>query len=309
MSPREDTVSEANRVSPQDTESNPMRVHSTTSSRARRLLRATAVLVIALYCLYGAALFGLQRRLVFAGTSRGAPEAPELPRDAVATTVSGEFGEVEVWVLPAQDGPSEASETGSVSGPAIVFAHGNGELIDDWVTRFGAFQELGYTIALVEFPGYGRSSGAPTQESVVGATVAAFDLLEQRDDVDAASIYAIGRSLGGGAAAALALERPVAGLVLRSSFSSLRPMAHGLLLPSFLLRDPFDNEDAVEHFAGPVLVLHGHTDQVVPYWHSDRTLEAAGDRGTRISMQCGHNDCPWDGFAAQFDEWARETER
>ncbi|MFT6397324.1 MAG: pimeloyl-ACP methyl ester carboxylesterase [Bradymonadia bacterium] len=271
--------------------------------KVRRVLRGLLLSLVALYLIYAAAVFGLQRSLVFAGTSREAPPAPTLAQGVVAHDLSGPFGEVEVWILPSTRG-GQAENTEQNAGPAIVFTHGNNELIDDWHTRFGAFQERGYTVALVEFPGYGRSIGEPTQETISEVTVRAFDLLTTRADVDSDRVYAIGRSLGGGAAAALSIERPLAGLVLRSSFSSLRPMAHDLLLPGFLLRDPFDNADAVEIFDGPVLIVHGLQDEIIPYWHSDITLDAAGERGTRIDMDCGHNDCPWDEFAEVFHAWA-----
>jgi fermentation-respiration switch protein FrsA (DUF1100 family) len=155
-------------------------------------------------------------------------------------------------------------------------------------------------VLLLEYPGYGRSSGEPTQQSVTQATIAAYDLLAARSDVDAQRIIAFGRSLGGGPACALTRHRAPAALLLQSTFSSLRPFARRYMVPSALLRDSFDNEAAVADYEGPVLVLHGEHDELIPAAHG-RALAAAAKRGTHIAYQCAHNDCPpqWDTFFAQ----------
>ena len=72
-----------------------------------------------------------------------------------------EFGKVESWLL------SPASATPSQPAPAVIFAHGNGELIDYWPAELKAFIQLGMALLLVEYPGYGRSAGAPSQKSIM----------------------------------------------------------------------------------------------------------------------------------------------
>ena len=144
--------------------------------------------------------------------------------------------------------------------PAFIFAHGNGELIDYWPDELRPVAALGAGLLLVEYPGYGRSEGAPTQERILEVFTRAYDRLAARPEVDPGRIVLIGRSMGGGAVCDLALKRPSAALVLLSTFTSLRTYAVRYLAPGFLIRDPFDNLAAVRQYPGPVLVVHGRED-------------------------------------------------
>jgi fermentation-respiration switch protein FrsA (DUF1100 family) len=179
--------------------------------------------------------------------------------------------------------------------PLVIFAHGNGELIDHWVNEFEPLRAAGAAVLLVEYPGYGRSSGTPSQGSIARAMTAAFDWAAARPGVDPQRITGWGRSLGGGAVCALARERPLAALVLESSFTSVRKVAAELFrVPGFLVRDAFDNLEVVRAFRGPILVLHGESDAAIPLAHA-RALQAAAARAELHVLPCGHNDCvrPW----------------
>lgn len=240
--------------------------------------------------------FLLQRRILFPGRIREAPSPPGRssgpPQGVEALRLHvGDDGEVEAWYLQG-DGRSADSP-----GAALLFAHGNAELVDDWVAPFGSFARRGVGVLLVEFPGYGRSPGTPTEASVTRAMVAGFDLLAARPEVDPVRIVAVGRSLGGGGAAALTRHRPVAALVLLSTFLGVRPLARRMLVPGFLVRDPFDNAGAVASYRGPVLVGHGRRDAVVPFEHGRALSRLAAD-GRFLAWDAGHDDAPpdWDAF-------------
>lgn len=180
--------------------------------------------------------------------------------------------------------------------PLVIYAHGNGELIDYWVDEFAPLRAAGASVLLVEYPGYGRSSGSPSETSIQQAMMAGFDWAAAQPGVDRARIIGWGRSLGGGAVCALARERPLAALVLESSFMSVRAMASELFgIPGFLVRDPFDNLEVVGAFAGPILLLHGERDQSIPLAHA-RALQTAAAHAELHVLPCGHNDCirPWE---------------
>jgi hypothetical protein len=189
-----------------------------------------------------------------------------------------------------------ATAPAAAPAPLVIYAHGNGELIDIWVDQFEPLRAAGAAVLLVEYPGYGRSSGSPSEASIRQAMVAGFDWAAAQPGVDHARIVGWGRSLGGGAICALARERPLAALVLESSFTSVRALAAELFrAPAFLVRDRFDNLEVVRAFAGPILLLHGERDQSIPVAHA-RALQAAAAHAELHVLPCGHNDCarPWE---------------
>ena len=146
-------------------------------------------------------------------------------------------------------------------------------------------------VLLVEFPGYGRSSGTPSQETITGAVLAAHEWTQTRGMINSQKIVAYGRSLGGGAAAILAARRPTAALLLESTFTSVRSFAHDFWLPEFVVLDSFDTLAVLVAYDGPVLVLHGNHDEVVPVHHAEELARAARNSELELAS-CGHNDCP-----------------
>ena len=261
-------------------------------------LRGLAVVTVGLLLVgvacYWALLFALQRAVLFPRPI--APGGPAGLQRAGGEQVwlAAPSGRVEAWLLPA----AARAEAGS---PLVVFAHGNGELIDHWVDELAPLREWGLAVLLVEYPGYGRSAGSPSQASITEAMTLAYDFAAARPEVDAARIVGYGRSLGGGAVCALSRERHLAALVLESTFTSVRSMARRFGLPPFLVRDPFDNEGAVRAFAGPILLVHGERDEIIAPGHA-RALHAAA-RGSELHLaRCGHNDCPrpWDALRRFF---------
>ncbi|HLA89470.1 MAG TPA: alpha/beta hydrolase [Gemmatimonadaceae bacterium] len=205
------------------------------------------------------------------------------PRDATQLWLSAGSARVEAWFLPATGASGRA--------PLLIFAHGNAELIDDWPAEFAQPRAWGVSVLLVEYPGYGRSEGRPSETSITAAITAAYDWAVRQPTVDRERIIAYGRSIGSGAACALAKNRPVAAIVLESSFTSVRRLARRFGVPGFLVRDPFDNLTVVRAFRGPILLVHGELDDIIPSFHS-RLLHTAAPHATLEMMNCGHNDCP-----------------
>jgi fermentation-respiration switch protein FrsA (DUF1100 family) len=254
------------------------------------------------YLVYCGLLFLMQRQVMFPRGMIGVPaETPNitgLERIWIKTS----FGKVEAWYLPP------VQDTGSTPAPAVIFAHGNGELIDFWPEELRRFNGLGLGLLLVEYPGYGRSEGSPSQGSVAETFTVAYDTLAARKDVDASKVILFGRSLGGGAVCTLAAQRPSAALILMSTFTSARSFAARYLAPGFLVRDPFDNLATVQAYSKPVLVMHGKYDEVIPYRHGVSLYQAA-QNGKMITYNSGHNDCPpdWHQFWQDVESFLLET--
>lgn len=253
-----------------------------------------AVTVLAL--VLGALLISsCQRSLIFPGTEI-VPPYPSAPPEVEALWFEVGEARVEAWLLPAQ-------RSSAVAGPALVFAHGNYEVIDHHVRAFEPLQRAGVSVLLVEYPGYGRSSGSPTQESIERVMLSAYDALVARPEVAPDQVVAWGRSLGGGAACLLASSRPLRGLILESTFSSMTAMARQFWIPAFMVKDPLNNLGVVARFERPVLIFHGRADEVIPHAHAQQ-LAGAAPQGRLVTLECGHNDCgkDWDAILGFFRE-------
>lgn len=161
--------------------------------------------------------------------------------------------------------------------------------------EFDPLRDAGVAVLQVEYPGYGRSAGSPSEESLTAALLAAYDWAAKDPRVDAHRIYGHGRSLGGGAIAQLAARRPLAALVLESTFESLEEVVTGYGVPRFMLLNHFDTSAVLREYPGPVLLLHGTRDQIFPSANA-QGLAAVARNATLHLEACGHNDCPrqWD---------------
>lgn len=237
------------------------------------------------YAGYALLVFFMQRQIIYPGRAirvSGQPPSGIVPIAVVAGTVRGE-----AWFMPPlRRKPGERR-------PLVIFFHGNGEVIDYLPEQAEGFRESGMGVLLVEYPGFGRSLGNPTESSITDTAVAAYDAVLKREEVDPKRIVFFGRSLGGGAACALAARRPSAALILQSTFTSTRPFARSFLVPDVLVRDVYDNGKVLAAYRKPILLFHGSRDTVIPPHHS-RELKRLAPHARHVEFDCGHNDFPPD---------------
>ena len=240
-----------------------------------------AVTLLALVIAYWVVAFFVQRSVLFPAPS--AQWAPD--RDAA-----------EAIPLPQQGGAVRALFLGPTTrnafpAPLFIFTHGNGELAQEWIGEFAEPRAWGWAALLIEYPGYGREPGHPSEASINAVMTAAYDWARHDPRIDPSRIVAYGRSIGGGPATHLATTRPVAGLILESSFTSVARVARRFLVPWFLVRDRFDSLAALRNYRAPLLVLHGEFDEIVPF-SEGKALAGAVAGAEFARMPCGHNDCP-----------------
>lgn len=245
----------------------------------RWLWLAAVPLVIAVA--YLALVFVMQRSMLF---PMPPPMAGEPDARAEVVRVKADNADAYGLFLPPRAGTPAAT---------MLFMHGNGELADYWIDDFEVPLQWGFGVLLVEYPGYGRAPGSPSEKSITEATRALYDWAAKDPRVDPKRIVAYGRSLGGGAAARLAVERPVAAMILESAFTSVADFAGRFLAPAWLVRDPFDSRTALASYRGRLLVIHGRHDTIVPVAHG-RELASIVPGAQFRELPCGHNDCPRD---------------
>ena len=214
--------------------------------------------------------------------------------------LASSFAGVEVWKVTTAAGKTDAwffvgdGTSAENPGPAVLFAHGNGEVIEDWPEALQGFVAMGLSLLIVEYRGYGHSSGRPSIEGIQEDCVAFYDRLVAHDAVDASRVVFMGRSIGGGVVCHLAEERKPAAFVLMSTFSDLAAMAKGMHLPKFLVDNVYNNKDVIAKLALPTLLIHGKTDTLIPVGHADTLEAAATGPFMKVLYPGAHNDTPTD---------------
>jgi pimeloyl-ACP methyl ester carboxylesterase len=238
-----------------------------------RLLKRTLMIAVAVYLGFGAYLFAFQRSLMYF-PSRPVSAAQHL--DAVQ--VANDGATVNVW----RANPGKA--------PALIYFGGNAEAAARVADDLAALAP-GRSIYLVDYRGYGASSGEPSEDALYGDALAVYDRVAEAHG----PIAVVGRSLGTGVATYLAVNRDVERLVLVTPYDSVTRLA-GALYPfypvSLMLRDRFDSLSRAPGLRQPTLFLLAGRDRVVPPEHGMRLAEAMDPQWVtlRVLEEASHYD-------------------
>lgn len=160
----------------------------------------------------------------------------------------------------------------------ILYFHGNAGNLSDRIPNIGFLQKLPANVLAVDYRGYGKSQGSPTEEGVYRDAEAAYDYLVRERKIPPEQIIVLGQSLGTAVATDLASKRPVAGLVLEAGFPSARRVAQvAMPIPGlrFVIRSRFDSAAKLKDIRVPVLVAHCRADPVLPYQLGEELYAAA----------------------------------
>jgi len=209
----------------------------------------------------------------------------------------------DVWLV-AEDGVRLHAFHLRASGGAsraILLLHGNAGNASHRLPLAAEYAGLGADVLLLDYRGYGLSSGRPSERGVYADARAALAHLGSRGFAEE-RIVLIGQSLGGAIAVDLAQERRLAGVVLESTFSSLADVARGLIGPgALLLRGRFDSAAKIARLRAPLLSLHGDRDEIIPFDLGRALFEAAPTPKRFEPLPgAGHNDVAEVGGAGYF---------
>lgn len=257
-----------------------------TSRRRRWIVRAAVYAAIA-YVVWCIVLFFFQTAMIFPHGLAPAP-LPDIPRHVRELTILTEKGHVvPAWFAPA---PSASADR---PGPAVLYFHGNAEIIDHLDRVSNLWPRINVSLLLTEYRGYGRAAGAgkPSQAALVADGIRFFDVLAQQPEVDPERIVIHGYSLGGGVAAQVAARRKPAALILEATFTSIADFAWSYGVPPFLARHPFRTDQVLPDLGVPILITHGRRDTIIPVRHG-RQLHELVPKSTYIELDCGHLNLP-----------------
>lgn len=176
--------------------------------------------------------------------------------------------------------------------PTLLASHGNAEDAGDFAFLFSELQQAGYGLLIYDYPGYGLSSGKPSEEGCYEAIAASWAFLTEAEGIAPADILIVGRSVGSGPSTWLAAGpgQEARGLVLLSPFTSaFRSITQVPVFPG----DRFVNIDRIANVTMPILIMHGTEDRVIPFSHSAKLARAAVSSPSVIEVPlvgADHND-------------------
>lgn len=201
------------------------------------------------------------------------------------------------WWLPATSEPKGT----------VYFLHGNAQNISSHLMNVAWLPEKHYNVFLIDYRGYGRSTGAPDIEGTLHDAEAGLRWLVNQPDVQNQPLFLLGQSLGGALGTALASEwvkrdeqPPLNGVILDGTFSGFRAIAREKLGDFWLtwpLQIPLswtitDEYEAYERIADispvPVMVIHSVRDGIIPFHHGERLFEAAKEPKEFLRTDTGH---------------------
>lgn len=243
-----------------------------------RAIGTVTVGVVALWLVVVVLAAVFQRQLIYLPDA-STPDPPEDVEEVALVTVDGL--ELTSWFLPVDAAASTVLVTpGNAGSRALRLPLARG------------LNDRGHAVLLLDYRGFGGNPGSPSEEGLRADARAARDHLDGRDDVDSSTIAYLGESIGSGVASRLATEVPPAALVLRSPFPELADVARSAypFLPvRTLLHEHHPVAEHLEAYDGPVLVVAGEDDSIVPPELSREVAEVA-DAELVLIPGADHND-------------------
>lgn len=186
------------------------------------------------------------------------------------------------WYVPAKD-----------KRGVVLFCHGNAGNISHRLDSIRIFHDLGLSVLIFDYRGYGSSEGSPTEEGTYLDAESAWEYLVSVKGARPEKIILFGRSMGSAVAAELALRHPAAGIIIESGFKSIPALGAKFFpyLPIRLIsRFQYSTIDKVSRINMPKLFIHSPQDEMIPYEHGAALFEKAKEPKEFLQITGGHNE-------------------
>jgi fermentation-respiration switch protein FrsA (DUF1100 family) len=252
------------------------------------MLLWSVIVLAGAFLLVCVALYFFQTRLIFYPTREFAitPSQLQLPYEEVYIDVTPEE-RIHGWYFPTSS-PDNVKKV-----PVVLFCHGNAGNISHRLETAELILSLGADILLFDYRGYGKSDGSPSENNVYADAEACYNWLMEQKGVRPQDIILFGRSLGGAVAIELARRIKCGGLIVESSFTSVREMGKKMF-PIFpvkrLLKCKFNSIGKIRSVTCPVLVTHSPDDDLVPFEMGRQLFAAANEPKQFVTLRGGHNE-------------------
>ncbi len=174
----------------------------------------------------------------------------------------------------------------------VLYFHGNAGNISHRLARVALFHQMGLGVFILDYRGYGRSGGRPSEAGMYRDAAAAWRYLTEARGIAAARIVLFGRSLGAAVAAELAARMRPGALVLDSAFTSLPELGqerYPWLPVKWLARQRYPTREHLRRVDCPVFVVHSRDDEIIPFHHGEQLYAAARASKHFLAISGGHN--------------------
>jgi fermentation-respiration switch protein FrsA (DUF1100 family) len=227
-------------------------------------------------------------------TQAGMLYLPNMPGRELLATPQAVGLDYEDLTLEASDGVRVHGWFVPGESPRVLlYFHGNAGNISHRLHSIQQFHDLGLSVLIIDYRGYGRSDGKPTEKGLHRDAQAAWHYLTDDRGVAPEDIIVFGRSLGGAVASWLAAHEKPAALIVDSSFTSVPDIgqdAYPWLPVRLLSRFEHATREHVASSTCPVLVVHSRDDEIIPFRHGEAIYSAANEPKTFLEIRGGHND-------------------
>ncbi|MGL4379111.1 MAG: alpha/beta hydrolase, partial [Microcoleaceae cyanobacterium] len=205
-----------------------------------------------------------------------------IPRDNPSQTLQEKSGESGVINRNLTIKSGDEQQNLAKPGGVLLYLHGNGSNISANLNHGLRFYNLGLSVFLIDYRGFGKSTGKfPTELQVYQDTEIAFNYLVQEKGIAPENIIIYGHSLGGAIGINLASKyQNIGGVIIEGSFTSLLEMTNYLrrywIFPiNMILHQRFDSISKLHLLKTPLFFIHGAADEVVPFYMSERLFAQA----------------------------------
>ena len=250
---------------------------------ARRMLHSILFILVSVWVLLSLLLYIFQPRFIYFPHSEidYTPDMAGLPYEDVYFKTEDDVL-LNGWFVPVDN----ARKT-------LLFFHGNGGNISHRLESLKIFHEMGLSVFIIDYRGYGQSQGTTSEQGTYRDAEAAWQFLTETRGISDEDIIIFGRSMGGAVAIWLAGKHTPNLLILESAFTSVADMAKHYYpyLPTHLLvRIKYASIDRIEYIHCPILISHSQTDEIVPYKYGRELFEKARAPKSFLELKGGHND-------------------
>jgi hypothetical protein len=209
------------------------------------------------------------------------PEYISLDYEELTLTTSDDV-KLNAWWIPNPDARA-----------TLLFLHGNAGNISHRLDSINIFYNLGLSVLIIDYRGYGKSTGAPSEQGTYIDAETAWDYLTKERNINPDNIIIFGRSLGGAVAIWLAEKHHSAGLIVESSFTSIADIGkhyYPYLPTSLLARIKYPSKNRISNVKSPVLIIHSANDEIIPYKYGQQLFEIANNPKSFLTIHGGHNE-------------------